>query len=151
MRELKIKILIKMAIIWSLIFIIVSVCMTFIFSPTASYVFLLYHIPLFPIYILITGILITGYWQICFLFRFNDIFKLVFFIIIVILISMSLRDFQESFGFGFWMKYQKPKEISLHRIINSGNREMFNFISLAISSIIMFVYIRQKMRIEESI
>ncbi len=120
---------------WITCFILISSLLTLVFCYKTS-VFLFYHILFLPVYFIITWILIKIYLVGRIKFSLSWYYQMVGMITIVLVISFFLRDFRSSFGIGFIPNYS----LSFERIISSGCREMFNFLSLFFSTIIMVSY-----------
>ncbi len=131
MWKLKNKTILELSFIWTLLFIGVSVLLTIIACSTL--ITMVYHIFFIPVYMFIS-------YPIVFLFSYlnkktntKNWLSVVFFLLIVMIISFYLQDFRSAFGIFKYSKYS----FSFDRLIGSGCREMFNFLSWVISSLLI--------------
>jgi len=131
MSKLKNSVL-RLSFQWVIAFVLTSTVLT-IFFCTDNAPFLVYHFFYFPVYF------VLSFGTIYLLFfltksRFNKKNYLwIIYVFIVLVFSLSLRDFRSTFGI---IDYSE-KAFSYHRTIASGCREMFRFIALVCSSILM--------------
>lgn len=123
----------KLTFIWSALFILCSCILRILFCKSGMLV-LAYHITLVPVYLLLSFSIIY-FLKVFkkFIVNHNGFTTLVF-VLIIGVISFSLRDFK---GIFTQDTLSDTNSSFYSRMISSGCREMFFFISLVLSSLIM--------------
>ncbi len=124
--------ILNLSLLWTAYFIAVSFILTLIFC-SSNIVSLIYHLFFLPLYFLVFyGIIFLIGWCNSTKRIKPEITILVYFIIVLSIIFF-MQDFRSAFGL---FKYS-TKPFSIDRLIDSGCREMFYFLSFLTSSLVM--------------
>lgn len=122
---------------WLVCFMLTSCLLTLLFCFENSRV-LIFHVFLIPLYFMgfwvLTKVYLIGRKE----FEFPLGVQLSWILIVIFMIGFFLVDFQSTFGLAGRMYNNKSN--FFERLISSGCREMFYFLSLLLSSIIIVFY-----------
>ena len=135
--------LIDKTFLWVTLFIFSSILYTLIFCPKTS-VALIYHFFFIPIYYFIATIILYIL-NTSLIKEKGNIIRSLLFWLFVIIITIYLKDFRRSFCIFIY----KEMPFSLRGIISSGCRDMFNFLSLLTSSIIIYFILIYEFKIKK--